>query len=82
MCLRLALTLECIFALCSITEIFPQVSFNFAGGASMVLGPEEYLLQQSSTVSFLDLTFFLSVFQRLKSFLDIHIYRKLWSEFE
>lgn len=35
----------------SVSGIFPQVSFNFAGGASMILRPEDYLLQQNSVVS-------------------------------
>lgn len=33
----------------SISEIFPTVSLNFAGGASMVLKPEDYLLPQTSS---------------------------------
>lgn len=37
----------------SINDIFPQVSLNFAGGASMILRPQDYLIQQSSVVSFL-----------------------------
>ncbi|GAV78028.1 Asp domain-containing protein [Cephalotus follicularis] len=32
----------------SVTAIFPQVSFNFAGDASMILDPPGYLLQQNS----------------------------------
>lgn len=32
-------------------EIFPQVSLNFAGGASLVLRPQDYLIQQSYIVS-------------------------------
>uniref|UniRef100_A0A6N2L794 Peptidase A1 domain-containing protein n=1 Tax=Salix viminalis TaxID=40686 RepID=A0A6N2L794_SALVM len=32
----------------SINDIFPQVSLNFAGGASMILIPQDYLIQQSS----------------------------------
>lgn len=35
----------------SVSETFPTVSLNFAGGASMILKPEEYLLQQNSVVS-------------------------------
>ncbi|KAL8515886.1 hypothetical protein ACS0TY_014546 [Phlomoides rotata] len=35
----------------SVSEIFPTVSLNFAGGATMVLRPEDYLLQQNSVVS-------------------------------
>lgn len=37
--------------LCSIDEIFPLVSLNFAGGASMVLKPREYLIHLSIGVS-------------------------------
>ncbi|XAR69679.1 Nepenthesin [Bertholletia excelsa] len=33
----------------SINEIFPPVALNFAGGASMVLRPEDYLLQDGLT---------------------------------
>ncbi|GAA0179122.1 aspartic protease [Lithospermum erythrorhizon] len=32
----------------SISEIFPTIELNFAGGASMVLKPEDYLLRQPS----------------------------------
>lgn len=35
----------------SVTDVFPQVSLNFAGGASMILRPQDYLLQQNSVVS-------------------------------
>ncbi|KAK8662992.1 hypothetical protein V6N13_024876 [Hibiscus sabdariffa] len=31
------------------SEIFPPVSLNFAGGASMILKPEDYLVQPSSS---------------------------------
>ena len=31
--------------------MFPTVSLNFAGGASMFLRPQDYLLQQNSVVS-------------------------------
>jgi hypothetical protein len=30
---------------------FPQVSLNFAGGASLVLGPRDYLIKQTYIVS-------------------------------
>ncbi|KAL6513809.1 hypothetical protein OROMI_034461 [Orobanche minor] len=33
--------------LSSVSDIFPVVSLNFAGGASMILGPQDYLLQQT-----------------------------------
>ncbi|XP_015882064.2 aspartic proteinase 36 isoform X2 [Ziziphus jujuba] len=36
------------YSVSSSTNIFPQVSLNFAGGASMVLGPESYLIEQDS----------------------------------
>lgn len=35
---------QCYLVLRGITEIFPPVSFNFAGGASMILRPEDYLV--------------------------------------
>ncbi|GFP93541.1 aspartic proteinase-like protein 2 [Phtheirospermum japonicum] len=31
-----------------VSDIFPPVSLNFAGGASMILRPQDYLLQQNS----------------------------------
>ncbi|KAG9144010.1 hypothetical protein Leryth_013893 [Lithospermum erythrorhizon] len=40
--------IQCYLVTSSISEIFPSVSLNFAGGASMVLRPEDYLLQQTS----------------------------------
>ncbi|KAK8492424.1 hypothetical protein V6N11_027783 [Hibiscus sabdariffa] len=33
----------------SVSEIFPPVSLNFAGDASMILKPEDYLIQPSSS---------------------------------
>ncbi|KAL8029689.1 hypothetical protein ABFX02_14G241100 [Erythranthe guttata] len=39
---------QCYLTTSSVSEIFPQVSLNFAGGASMILRPEDYLLQQNS----------------------------------
>ncbi|XP_029125077.1 aspartic proteinase-like protein 2 isoform X2 [Cajanus cajan] len=35
---------QCYLVSTSIDNIFPSVSFNFAGGASMVLKPEQYLI--------------------------------------
>ena len=35
----------------SVAQIFPSVTLNFAGGASMFLKPEDYLLKQNSVVS-------------------------------
>ncbi|XP_031103340.1 aspartic proteinase-like protein 2 isoform X2 [Ipomoea triloba] len=35
---------QCFLVSTSITEIFPSVSLNFAGGASMALRPSEYLV--------------------------------------
>ncbi|KAI7748011.1 hypothetical protein M8C21_028875, partial [Ambrosia artemisiifolia] len=39
---------QCYLVTSSTPEIFPTVSLNFAGGASMVLRPQDYLLQQNS----------------------------------
>ncbi|KAL2453496.1 Eukaryotic aspartyl protease family protein [Abeliophyllum distichum] len=39
---------QCYVITSSVSEIFPPVNLNFAGGASMILKPEDYLLQQSS----------------------------------
>ncbi|XP_071721323.1 aspartic proteinase 36-like [Rutidosis leptorrhynchoides] len=39
---------QCYLVTSSTPEMFPTVSLNFAGGASMVLRPEDYLLQQNS----------------------------------
>ncbi|OAY51496.1 aspartic proteinase 36 [Manihot esculenta] len=39
---------ECYLVTSSINDVFPQVSFNFAGGASLILNPLDYLLQQNS----------------------------------
>ncbi|THG07160.1 aspartic proteinase-like protein 2 [Camellia sinensis] len=39
---------QCYLIASSVSDIFPTVSLNFAGGASMILKPEDYLLQQSS----------------------------------
>jgi len=36
----------------SVNDVFPEVHLNFAGGASMVLKPKDYLLEQNSIVSF------------------------------
>ncbi|KAJ8768222.1 hypothetical protein K2173_021162 [Erythroxylum novogranatense] len=38
---------QCYLITSSINDIFPQVSFNFAGGASMILNPQDYLLKQN-----------------------------------
>ncbi|KAL9244567.1 hypothetical protein vseg_018334 [Gypsophila vaccaria] len=38
----------CFLITSSVSDVFPQVSLNFAGGASMVLRPWDYLLEQSS----------------------------------
>ncbi|KAA8550280.1 hypothetical protein F0562_001964 [Nyssa sinensis] len=40
---------QCYQVTSSISEIFPTVSLNFGGGASMILKPQDYLLQQNST---------------------------------
>ncbi|KAL9247584.1 hypothetical protein vseg_021002 [Gypsophila vaccaria] len=39
---------SCYLITSSVNDVFPQVSFNFAGGASMVLRPQDYLLEQNS----------------------------------
>ncbi|CAH1441693.1 unnamed protein product [Lactuca virosa] len=39
---------QCYVISSSTPEIFPTVSLNFAGGASMILRPQDYLLQQNS----------------------------------
>lgn len=39
---------QCYLITSSVDDVFPKVSLNFKGGASMVLDPEEYLLQQAS----------------------------------
>ncbi|XP_059627085.1 aspartic proteinase 36-like [Cornus florida] len=39
---------QCYLITSSVSEIFPTVSLNFAGGASMILKPQDYLLQQNS----------------------------------
>ncbi|CAM8916882.1 unnamed protein product [Rhodiola kirilowii] len=36
---------KCFLVSTSISDIFPPVSLNFAGGASMVLRPQDYLIQ-------------------------------------
>lgn len=46
-----------ICCLCSVSEVFPPVSLNFAGGASMLLKPEEYLINLGFYVSFHMLAF-------------------------
>jgi len=38
----------CLF---SVDDIFPQVTLNFMGGASMVLDPEHYLMHYGFLVS-------------------------------
>ena len=39
-----------VYSVFSVKGIFPTVSLNFAGGVSMNLKPEDYLLQQNSIV--------------------------------
>ncbi|MBA0739847.1 hypothetical protein Gogos_013077, partial [Gossypium gossypioides] len=39
---------QCYLITSSVNDIFPQVSLNFAGGASMILNPQDYLVQQNS----------------------------------
>jgi len=46
------LSLKNLYFVFSVNDLFPQVSLNFAGGASLNLRPQDYLLQQNSVVSF------------------------------
>ncbi|TXG73729.1 hypothetical protein EZV62_002308 [Acer yangbiense] len=39
---------QCYIVTSSVADLFPQVSFNFAGGASLILNPQDYLIQQNS----------------------------------
>ncbi|XP_074286173.1 aspartic proteinase 36 [Silene latifolia] len=39
---------SCYLITSSVNDVFPQVSLNFAGGSSMVLRPQDYLLEQNS----------------------------------
>ncbi|KAF5727496.1 aspartic proteinase-like protein 2-like [Tripterygium wilfordii] len=39
---------QCYLTSSRVTDIFPQVSLNFAGSASMLLSPQDYLIQQNS----------------------------------
>ncbi|KAL3647495.1 hypothetical protein CASFOL_008463 [Castilleja foliolosa] len=39
---------QCYLTTSSVSDIFPPVSLNFAGGASILLRPQDYLLQQNS----------------------------------
>jgi len=39
---------QCYLITSSVADIFPLVSLNFAGDASMVLRPQDYLIQQNS----------------------------------
>ncbi|XP_048492243.1 aspartic proteinase 36 isoform X2 [Beta vulgaris subsp. vulgaris] len=39
---------SCYLITSSVDDVFPQVNLNFAGGASMVLKPQDYLLEQNS----------------------------------
>ncbi|XP_059430614.1 aspartic proteinase 36-like [Corylus avellana] len=39
---------QCYLVTTSVNDVFPQVSLNFAGGVSMNLRPQDYLLQQNS----------------------------------
>ncbi|GFP83659.1 aspartic proteinase-like protein 2, partial [Phtheirospermum japonicum] len=42
---------QCYLTTSSVSNISPPVSLNFADGASMILRPQDYLLQQNSVVS-------------------------------
>ncbi|KAM7257755.1 hypothetical protein ACFE04_013496 [Oxalis oulophora] len=39
---------QCFLTSSSVTDVFPQVTFNFAQGATLVLSPVDYLVQQGS----------------------------------
>ncbi|KAJ4841785.1 hypothetical protein Tsubulata_010531 [Turnera subulata] len=39
---------QCYLVGSSVNDLFPQVSLNFEGGASMILNPQDYLIQQNS----------------------------------
>lgn len=39
---------SCYLIISSVNDVFPEVRLNFAGGASMVLKPKDYLLEQNS----------------------------------
>ncbi|GLT51286.1 hypothetical protein SLA2020_247060 [Shorea laevis] len=39
---------QCYLITSSVNEIFPQVSLDFADGVSMILNPQDYLVQQNS----------------------------------
>jgi hypothetical protein len=39
---------QCYLISSSVSDIFPPVNLNFVGGSSMILRPEDYLLQQNS----------------------------------
>ncbi|CAL0304041.1 unnamed protein product [Lupinus luteus] len=41
---------QCYLISTSVAEIFPQVSLNFDGGASLVLRPQDYLIQENPIV--------------------------------
>ncbi|TYI09934.1 hypothetical protein ES332_A09G105500v1 [Gossypium tomentosum] len=43
---------QCYLITSSVNDIFPQVSLNFAGGASLILNPQDYLVQQNSIILF------------------------------
>ncbi|KAL8508308.1 hypothetical protein ACS0TY_018777 [Phlomoides rotata] len=47
-CLLIQFSLRKVIFVYSVSKIFPTVSLNFTGGATMVLRPEDYLLQQNS----------------------------------
>ncbi|XP_039022429.1 aspartic proteinase 39-like [Hibiscus syriacus] len=41
---------QCYLVPTSVSEVFPPVSLNFAGGASMMLKPEDYLMRDGATM--------------------------------
>ncbi|GAB4824799.1 hypothetical protein Ancab_007669 [Ancistrocladus abbreviatus] len=42
---------QCYLITSSVNEVFPNVSLNFAGGASLILTPQDYLLEQKSSIA-------------------------------
>ncbi|KAL2239369.1 UNVERIFIED_CONTAM: Aspartic proteinase-like protein 2 [Sesamum indicum] len=70
---------QCYLTTSSISEIFPPVSLNFAGGASMILRPQDYLLQQNSVpwsttyINFLICCFSSVLYNELKDLTGHHV---------
>lgn len=58
------------YCVISISEVFPNVSLKFAGGASMVLRPKDYLLVDRRSVSNSQALFFFNIFHFSKDWLE------------